>query len=218
MLSGPPTSASVRARCAKALGGNSAWVGVLAKAILQEHARNWHPNFRKALARSIQNHPAFQGAWASPQPPRIRRYFLTSPALARRPLSLQSCALPDLTTRGDIARWLKLEPAQLDWFADIEGRNIRATDERLRHYSYQWLAKRSGGFRLLEIPKLRLRALQRRILHELIEYVPPHEAAHGFRARHSCLTNAALHVGRQVVVKMDLQDFFLSISALRIAA
>jgi hypothetical protein len=71
----------------------------------------------------------------------------------------------------------------------------RADDERLRHYSYQWVAKRSGGFRLLEIPKSRLRALQRRLLHELIEYVPPHEAAHGFRSRHSCVTNAEQHVG-----------------------
>jgi retron-type reverse transcriptase len=80
------------------------------------------------------------------------------------------------------------------------------------------MPKRSGGFRLLEIPKPRLRALQRRLLHELIEYVPPHEAAHGFRTRHSCATSARQHVGQQVVIRMDLQDFFVSVSSLRIIA
>ena len=166
MLSGPPTPASVRARCTKALGGKSGWVASLSKDMLQAHIGVWHPTIRKDLARSILQHPAFQSAWASPEPPRIRRYFLTSPTLARPPISLQDCALPDLPTRGDIAKWLNLELPQLDWFADIGGRNVRADDERLRHYAYKWIAKRSGGFRLLEIPKSRLRALQRRLLPE----------------------------------------------------
>ena len=218
MLSGPPTPASVRARCAKALGEKAGWVAPLSKAMLQEHSARWHPNIRKVLARSILNHPAFQGAWAMPEPPRIRRYFLISPTLARPPFPLQNCVLPDLPTTGDIAKWLKLELPQLEWFADIGGRNFRADDERLRHYVYKWVAKRSGGFRLLEIPKSRLRALQRRLLHELLEYVPPHESAHGFRARHSCVTSAGQHVGQQVVLRLDLQDFFVSVSALRIAA
>ncbi|HKQ26287.1 MAG TPA: reverse transcriptase family protein [Burkholderiales bacterium] len=218
MLSGPPTPASVRARCTSALGGKAGWLASLSKDMLQEHTATWHPNIRKALARSILKHPAFQSAWSNPEPPHIRRYFLTSPALGRPPFPLQHCALPDLPTTGDIAKWLKLELPQLEWFADIAGRNVRAEDERLRHYVYRWVAKRSGGFRLLEIPKTRLRALQRRLLHELIEYVPPHEAAHGFRARHSCLTSAVQHLGRQIVVRMDLQDFFVSVSALRISA
>jgi hypothetical protein len=218
MLSGPPTLASVRARCTKALGGKREWVASLSKGVLQEHTDNWHPNIRKDLAKSILKHPAFQSAWVSPEPPRIRRFFLTSPTLARPPFSLQNCVLPDLPTGGHIARWLHLELPYLDWFADVGGRNIRADDERLRHYSYKWVAKRSGGFRLLEIPKSRLSALQRRILHELVEYVPPHESAHGFRARHSCVTGAQPHVGQQVVVRLDLQDFFISVSALRITA
>jgi hypothetical protein len=185
MLSGPPTLASVRARCTKALGGKQGWVASLAKDMLQEHTCNWLSTIRKDLARSIRKHPAFQGAFAGAEPPHIHRYSLTTPALGRPPLALQNCALPDLPTRGDIARWLHLDLPHLDWLADVDGRNVRAEDERLRHYAYRWMAKRSGGFRLLEIPKSRLRALQRRILHELIEYVPPHESAHGFRARHS---------------------------------
>jgi hypothetical protein len=218
MLGGPPSPASVRARCAKALGRRPAWLVSLSKDMVQAHAGEWHSTIRKELARSILRHPAYQAAWTDADAPRIRRYFLVPPTLARPRFALRDCALPDLPTRGDIATWLNLELPQLDWFADVDGRNVRTRDERLRHYAYKWIAKRSGGFRLLEIPKSRLRALQRRLLHELIEYVPPHEAAHGFRARHSCLTSAEQHTGRQVVVRLDLQDFFVSVSALRITA
>jgi RNA-directed DNA polymerase len=218
MLAGPSTQRSVLARCSTALGAKPAWLTVLTKAMLREHGEVWRPNARKSLARSIRNHPAFQNAWATAERPRIRRYFLTSPALGPPPVSPQHCYLPDLPTAGDIAKWLNLELPQLDWFADVGERNHRATDERLHHYSYQWVTKRSGGFRLLEIPKSRLRTIQRQVLHELIDYVPPHEAAHGFRARHSCFTSAQRHIGQQVVIRMDLEDFFGSISALRIAA
>jgi RNA-directed DNA polymerase len=218
MLSGPPTPASVRARCEKALGEKPVWMRELSKAMLQLHGGSWHPNSRKDLARSILKHPASRKAWADSEALRIRRYALAPPTLGRPPVALQDCAFPDLPTCGDIASWLHLELPQLDWFADVGGRNAAAHDERLRHYSYKWVPKRSGGFRLLEIPKPRLRALQRRLLHELIEYVPPHEAAHGFRTRHSCATNARLHVGQQVVVKLDLKDFFVSVSSLRIIA
>jgi hypothetical protein len=79
------------------------------------------------------------------------------------------------------------------------------------HCSYRWLPKRTGGVRLLEIPKAHLRTIQRRLLHELLKYVPPHEAAHGFRGRHSCVTNARRHVGQSIILRMDLEEFFGSI-------
>jgi RNA-directed DNA polymerase len=217
MLAGPSTQRSVLARCSTALGTKPAWLTVLTKAVLREHGEGWHPNIRNPLARSICDHPAFQNAWATERP-QIRHYFLSSPAMARPPVALQHCSLLNLPTASDIAKWLNLELPQLDWFADVGERNHQAKDGRLHHYSYQWVAKRSGGFRLLEIPKSRLRAVQRRILHELIDYIPPHEGAHGFRARHSCLTGAEPHVGQQVVIRIDLEDFFVSVSALRIAA
>jgi hypothetical protein len=48
--------------------------------------------------------------------------------------------------------------------------------------------------------------------------VPAHNAAHGFRRGRSCVTHAALHTGRRVVIRMDLKDFFPSIPAPRIQA
>ena len=216
MLSGPATHTSARSRCAKALGRDGRWLIALCKSMAQLHRHSWTPNARREVAASILAHPEFNKAWQSAEQPAIRFYFLPSPQLGMRPINLAHCALPDLPTTGQIAEWLQLEPRKLDWFADLRGRNAWAEDERLKHYSYRWVPKRSGGHRLLEIPKTRLRDLQRKLLRDLLEYIPPHEAAHGFRARHSCLSNAAPHVGQKVVIRMDLQDFFVSIGSARV--
>ena len=95
-----------------------------------------------------------------------------------------------------------------------------APDEqsRLQHYHYRWVQKRSGGWRLIEIPKERLRLMQRQILRQILDRAPAHAAAHGFRRAHSCVTHAALHIGQRVVIRMDLKDFFPSIPASRIEA
>lgn len=105
------------------------------------------------------------------------------------------------------------------WFADPRGLERRvAGDEALRHYRYAWVAKTSGGRRLLEIPKPRMKALARRILHSLLDRVPTHDAAHGFRPGRSARTHAANHTGGAIVVRVDLADFFLSVRAAQVRA
>ena len=79
-------------------------------------------------------------------------------------------------------------------------------------------AKRSGGSRLVEIPKGRLREAQRRILHGLLDRIAPHGAVHGFRKGHGIVSFAAPHADREVVVRFDLADFFVSIRAARVHA
>jgi retron-type reverse transcriptase len=88
----------------------------------------------------------------------------------------------------------------------------------LQHYHYRVLAKKSGNIRLIEAPKEKLRELQRVILREIVEQIPAHAAAHGFVKRRSIKTFAAPHVGRRVVLRMDLRDFFPSISGPRVQA
>jgi hypothetical protein len=71
---------------------------------------------------------------------------------------------------------------------------------------------------LIESPKPRLRNLQRKILHGILNAIPPHEAAHGFRRGRSVATFTAPHVGKCCVLRMDLQDFFASIHGARVQA
>ena len=88
----------------------------------------------------------------------------------------------------------------------------------LSHYHYRILAKEGGAIRLIEAPKERLKRIQKQILAEIIEKIPVHPAVHGFRRGRSVRTFAAPHVGQQVVLRMDLRDFFPSISTPRVQA
>jgi hypothetical protein len=125
--------------------------------------------------------------------------------------------IPEITTATALAAQFGLTPSELAWFAHPEARR-RAPDGPLCHYRYHWVAKRSGSARLIEAPKTRLRTIQRTLLDHLIAPIPPHEAAHGFRAGRSVRSFVAPHVGQQVVLRVDLRDFFPSIGAPRVRA
>ena len=127
-----------------------------------------------------------------------------------------SAGLPALTTAGELARWLQISPAELDWFADCRGRERQHAEGPLRHYRYRWIPKSSGRKRLVEIPKVRLKNLQRRILAEILARVVPHEACHAFREGHSIVSCAASHIGQRVVLRIDLREFFPSIRRSRV--
>jgi RNA-directed DNA polymerase len=73
------------------------------------------------------------------------------------------------------------------------------------------IPKRTGGERLIMAPKTRLKALQRRLHALLVSKLPVSEYAHGFRIGRSVRSNAEPHVGKQVVLRLDIKDFFPSI-------
>jgi hypothetical protein len=96
------------------------------------------------------------------------------------------------------------------------GRSGRTPPGKLAHYTCRWRRKRSGSVRLIEAPKLRLAAIQRRIFRAILDCVPPHRAAQGFVRRRSVLTQAASHAGAAIV--MDLASFFAQVRASRVFA
>jgi RNA-directed DNA polymerase len=126
--------------------------------------------------------------------------------------------VPSIATVGEFAAWLEVEPDTLDWMADAKGLLRNPGSSRLLHHRYRWLPKRHGGVRLLEAPKPRLRTLQRPILAGILNAIPPHGAAHGFRAGRSVLSFAAPYVGQPMVLRLDLEDFFSCIGSPRIRA
>ena len=125
---------------------------------------------------------------------------------------------PILETPAQLAGWLGIPIARLDWYADLKGLN-RPAEDNLQHYRYRWLPKRTPNtFRLLEEPKPVLKSIQHQILIDILSCLDPHDAAHGFRRKRSIATNAAVHCGRAIVVRFDLKDFFTSIPAAKVAA
>ena len=110
----------------------------------------------------------------------------------------------------DLAKWLDLPEAELrEW--------LGAAPMWSRGYDYArfTLPKRRGGTRAIEAPNDKLKALQRRILQRLLNPLPMHPAATGFVRGRSIVDNARPHVGRGVVINLDLADFFSSITAER---
>ncbi len=84
------------------------------------------------------------------------------------------------------------------------------------HYVRFALPKKTGGTRLISAPLPRLKAAQAWVLANVLEKVPVHEAAHGFRAGRSIVSNARPHVGAGVVVNLDLKDFFPTVQYPRV--
>lgn len=118
--------------------------------------------------------------------------------------------VPRLATPGDLAQWLDVSIDQLDWLSDARRQRGHTDIPILQHYRYSFAPKRNGLPRLIEAPKPRLMAIQRRILRVMLDVIPTHDCAHGFIAGRSCLGAAQVHAGEHIVITVDLKDFFLS--------
>lgn len=131
---------------------------------------------------------------------------------------LREQGLPCFKTPQELADWLGIPLGRLAWLVHRFETYEIPPDERSAHYHFRWLNKRSGGKRLIEAPKRRLKAVQLRILREILDKVPPHAAAHGFVSERSIVTNAAPHAGQRVVLKLDLRNFYPSVRYGRVLA
>ncbi len=87
----------------------------------------------------------------------------------------------------------------------------------IAYQSFQ-IPKRRGGQRTILAPAPPLKAMQRRIARRLLAKLAVHPGAMGFVRGCSIATHAGLHVGRAVVLKMDIRDFFPSTAAVRVTA
>ncbi len=123
---------------------------------------------------------------------------------------LEALGLPVLATPADVAQALGLTIPRLRWLA------FHTEVAKRIHYVHFTVPKRSGGTRTLSAPHGLLAAAQQWILTNILNKLPLEAPAHGFRAGHSILTNAQAHVGRAVVVNMDLEGFFPSIGFRRV--
>ena len=145
------------------------------------------------------------------------RFFLDLTGDAH-PEQLAALELPQFRTPAELAAWLEISPGQLGWLADRYTPGERPVSVEKAHYSYRWIAKRSGGFRLLECPKSLLKDVQYRIFDEILSRIAPHPQAHGFAVGHSIVSNAQPHVGKRVVVKLDLDNFYPRVRYSRVVA
>ncbi len=119
-------------------------------------------------------------------------------------------ALPALETPQQLAEAMGLSVPQLRSFA------YHREASTFLHYRRFTIPKGDGSERPIWAPLPGLKAAQRWILTRIAERLPVHGAAHGFLPGRSILTNAEPHRNSQLVVKMDLKDFFPTITWRRV--
>lgn len=119
--------------------------------------------------------------------------------------------LKSTTSRKDLAELLGYKPKSLAYILY----KIKDEDK----YTEFSIPKKSGGVRQIKAPVDQLKKLQRRLadlLNQCFEEInkkgkQKKSISHGFRKKHSIITNANKHINKRHVFNIDLEDFFPSI-------
>ena len=118
--------------------------------------------------------------------------------------------LPALETAEALAAAMGIPVSKLRWFT------YQRPADSGTHYQRWSIPKRGGGQRTITAPKKDLMAAQRWALRNVFEKLPVHGAAHGFLPGRSVATNAQVHAGADVILKVDLKDFFPTVTWTRV--
>lgn len=147
---------------------------------------------------------ALQGPQAGEAPPAAGERRQADPQrLARH-------GLPELADAAQLADAMGITVAELRFLG------FHREVARTHHYHSFTLPKKTGGERLISAPMPRLKRAQYWVLDNILAKVPAHDAAHGFLAGRSIVSNATPHAGHDVVINLDVKDFFPSIAFGRI--
>lgn len=134
------------------------------------------------------------------------RRISTSP----NPERIKALGLPDLDSFQGIADLLGMSLGVLKGFT-------HRPNHKNSNYVASHVPKGNGEQRLLLAPKAKLKSVQRRLYFELLSKLPLNDSTHGFRPQHDCLSGASVHVGRDVVICMDIEEFFPSFDFRRVS-
>lgn len=121
---------------------------------------------------------------------------------------LKHYQLPIIQTAQELANQLGISISKLKWLTYHRG---AAT---LSHYFT--IPKKDGGRREISAPKPDLRQAQEWIQTHILQRIPIHPCAYGFVKGRNIVDNAKQHVKRAAVIKMDLKDFFPTITFYRV--
>jgi len=118
--------------------------------------------------------------------------------------------LPPLDNPDQLAELLGLSISELRGFA------FHTDAAKFVNYARFTIPKRDGSERPIWAPMPKLKAAQRKILSDIVERLPVHGAAHGFIPGRSIVTNADEHNNSRLILKMDIEDFFPTVTWRRV--
>lgn len=85
-----------------------------------------------------------------------------------------------------------------------------------QHYHTAQIRKKSGGVRRLLVPDALLNRVQRNLLHHVLDGLAGSQYATAYKKKMSVIDNAAPHVGQNLILKLDIKDFFENITFLMV--
>ena len=121
-------------------------------------------------------------------------------------LRLSKKKLPYIYDRSHLSFLIGESTEQLYFFV----RNKRKV-----YVSYK-MKKKRGGYRTIDVPSKKLKFVQRWILQNILYSIKVSKHSHGFIPGKSIATNAQIHVGQELVMGIDLKNFFPSIKFNRV--
>jgi RNA-directed DNA polymerase len=182
------------------------------------------PDQRRQIVRDERLMPKPPKGTAWTKPPKVMsaeestRLFAGTLRSSNRELRTLDCDeaqlkrynLPLWHNDTEVATALGITVGQLRHFSTHRER------ERVHHYVTYAIRKRSGGRRIIHAPKKKLKAILRALNRELVSRLPVSDYAHGFLKQRSVKTGAQVHVGKPVLLRLDLKDFFPSVTSARV--
>ncbi len=90
-------------------------------------------------------------------------------------------------------------------------RVARSANHRYKQFTIKKADRKSD--RLIEQPSRALKVLQRWIVRRVLDQLPTHPSAHAYVEGRSIATNAAVHRGSRYISRLDLENFFPSLTS-----
>ncbi|HZY79128.1 MAG TPA: reverse transcriptase family protein [Cyclobacteriaceae bacterium] len=123
---------------------------------------------------------------------------------------LTTAQLPVIANAEELAKAMNISVPELRFLS------FHRTVSRINHYKRFYIPKKTGGKRLISTPMPRLKTAQYWVLENILGKVPVKDTAHGFVTKRSIVTNATPHLKAEVVINIDMKDFFPSITYPRV--
>ncbi len=117
--------------------------------------------------------------------------------------------LPSLLTLNHLSERTKVSLEQLRVYV------ARSDEDAYAKFS---IAKRSGGRRFIKVPAPSLNYVQKWIHQHILEVIPTHKASYAFIKKKSIKDCAVQHCGAKWLLKLDIVNFFETISEILVFA
>ncbi|MGM0599700.1 MAG: reverse transcriptase family protein [Candidatus Rifleibacteriota bacterium] len=114
-----------------------------------------------------------------------------------------------------------------DWITKLTGKNLDdlgnflkvkqiKVDQFKPAYREFELKSKSGKIRTIQAPDAELKKIQRLINYRLLAGLKTHLCCCGFESEKSIVHNALPHLGKKVIIKIDIKDYFSSTKSSRV--